>query len=156
MSRRCEEWSKLVQYRVKNKNFKQMLFSRYMATADLSCWTRWWNAAMNFGIMGFTFTSVLFEILKGSKASYATSQSIFLANCGWANKVFTRHKLALRARISINQKLLHPFHVSVIWLKDQHFLRGPYQNVLRRKVTEWVICSSESEKITVLLSVKKC
>ena len=33
----------------------------------------------------------------------------FTANCGWVNKVFTRHNLALQARISINQKLLHPF-----------------------------------------------
>ena len=33
----------------------------------------------------------------------------FSANCGWVNKFFTRHNLALRARISISQKLLYPF-----------------------------------------------
>ena len=33
----------------------------------------------------------------------------FYAKCGWVNKVFTWHNLALQALISINQKLLHPF-----------------------------------------------
>ena len=48
------------------------------------------------------------------------------------------------------------FHLSVIWLKHQHFLRWPHQNVLRRKVTECVVCSSGGEKVTVLLSANKC
>ena len=49
-----------------------------------------------------------------------------------------------------------PFHLSVIWLKHQPFLRWPQQNVLRRKVTECVVRSSGSEKMIVLLSANKC
>ena len=35
----------------------------------------------------------------------------FSANCGWMNKFFTRHNLALRARNSISQKLLYSFSI---------------------------------------------
>ena len=37
----------------------------------------------------------------------------FSASCDWVNKGFTRHNLALRACISINQKLLHLFSLVV-------------------------------------------
>ena len=46
-----------------------------------------------------------------------------------------------------------PFHLLVIWMKHQHILTWPHQNVLRKKVRYFVVRSSGSEKkhLTVLL-----
>ena len=64
---------------------------------------------MDFGVMGFAFLSVRFEISKEAKFLIQLHNSSFSANCGWVNNFFTQHNLALQARISISQKLLHPF-----------------------------------------------
>ena len=101
--------------------------------------------------MAFAFLSVRLRFQKKAKLLIQLHNPSFSASCVWVNKFFIQHNLALRAGISINQKLLIPFHLSVKWLKHQ---QRPHQNALRRKVTECVVRSSGSEKkhLAVLLS----
>ena len=94
-------------------------------------------------LWGLHFSVSVLRFQKKAELLIQLHNPSFTANCVWVNKFFTQHNLALRARISISQKLLYPFHLSIKWLKHQ---QRPHQNVLRRKVTECAVRSSGSEK----------
>ena len=55
------------------------------------------------------FSVSVLRFQKKAKLLIQLHNPSFSANCGWVNKFFTRHNLALRARISVSQKLLYPF-----------------------------------------------
>ena len=79
----------------------------------------------------------------------------FSANCGWVNKFFTRHNLALRARISISQNLLYPF--SLVGKMVETPAQTPSKCIAKKEcvvLTKCVVRSSGSEKkhLTVLSS----
>ena len=60
-------------------------------------------------LWGLHFSVSVLRFQKKAKLLIQLHNPSFSANCGWVNKFFTRHNLALRARISISQKLLYPF-----------------------------------------------
>ena len=60
-------------------------------------------------LWGLHFSVSVLRFQKKAKLLIQLHNPSFSANCGWVNKFFTPHNLALRARISISQKLLYPF-----------------------------------------------
>ena len=57
----------------------------------------------------------------------------FSASCGWVNKCFTRHNLALQARISISQKLLHLFSLVGIMAEPPTFFEMTSSKCIAKK-----------------------
>ena len=60
-------------------------------------------------LWGLHFSVSVLRFQKKAKLLIQLDNPSFSANCDWVNKIFTRHNLALRARISSSQKLLYPF-----------------------------------------------
>ena len=60
-------------------------------------------------LWGLHFSVSVLRFQKKAKLLIQLDNPSFSANCDWVNKFFTQHNLALRARISISQKLIYPF-----------------------------------------------
>ena len=62
-------------------------------------------------LWGLHFSVSVLRFQKEAKLLIQLPNPSFSSNCVWVNKFFTQHSLALRARISISQKLLYPFSI---------------------------------------------
>ena len=87
----------------KIKVLEQMRFFRCCQTTKLSHWTIWWTAEMNFCFKGFAFS--VMSLQEKAKLVIQPHNSSFNKSRGWVRKFFNRHKLVLRTRTSISQKL---------------------------------------------------
>ena len=96
------------------------------------------------------FPMSVLRFQKKAKLLIQLHNSSFSASCGWVDKFFTRKTEPV---FQSAKSCCVPFHLLVIWMKNQYFLIWAHQNALWRKVTEYVVRSSGSEKkhLTILL-----